>query len=86
MPSIKYDGELNFQVGVGLHQGSALIPFLFAVVMDRLTDEVRQESPWTMFFVDDSVVAAAAAVCRESRVQVEETLDRWRYALGIKYH
>lgn len=25
----------------GLHQGSALSLFLFAVVMDRLTDEVR---------------------------------------------
>lgn len=30
-------------VGVGLHEGSALSPFLFVVVMDRLTDEVRQE-------------------------------------------
>ena len=50
-----------------MHQGSALIPFLFAVVMDRLKDEVRQESPRTMFFADDTVVVvvvAAAAVCR----------------------
>ncbi|KAI5618829.1 presenilin-1, partial [Silurus asotus] len=31
-----------FKVKVGLHQGSALNPFLFAVVMDRLTDKVRQ--------------------------------------------
>ena len=31
----------NFKVKVGLHQGSALSPFLFAVIMDRLTDEVR---------------------------------------------
>ncbi|KAK2882215.1 hypothetical protein Q8A73_022725 [Channa argus] len=38
----------EFKVEVGLHQGSALSPFLFALVMDRLTDEVRQESPWTM--------------------------------------
>ena len=41
-----------------------------------------------MFFADDIVdvvvvvVVAAAAVSRESRVQVEETLDRWWYALG----
>ncbi|KAE8277169.1 hypothetical protein D5F01_LYC25016 [Larimichthys crocea] len=32
----------EFKVEVGLHQGSALSPFLFAMVMDRLTDEVRQ--------------------------------------------
>ena len=33
----------SFKVKVGLHQGSALSPFLFAVIMDRLTDEVRRE-------------------------------------------
>ena len=58
-----------------MHQCSALIPVLFAVVMDRLTVEVRQESPWTMFSADDIaaiVVKAVAAVCRESRVQVDE--------------
>ena len=32
----------SFKVKVGLHQGSALSPFLFAVIMDRLTDEVRE--------------------------------------------
>ena len=31
----------TFKVKVGLHQGSALSPFLFAVIMDRLTDEKK---------------------------------------------
>ena len=35
----------SFKVKVGLHQGSALSPFLFAVIMDRLMDEVRRETP-----------------------------------------
>ena len=39
----------SFKVKVGLHQGSALSPFLFAAIMDRLTDEVGRE-PWTMLF------------------------------------
>ncbi|KAK3548961.1 hypothetical protein QTP70_021770, partial [Hemibagrus guttatus] len=43
----------EFNVEVGLHQGSALSPFLFAIVMDQLSEEVRQESPWTMMFADD---------------------------------
>lgn len=40
----------GFTVGVGLHQGSALSPLLFAVEVDMLKDEVRLESSWTMMF------------------------------------
>ncbi|KAK3507240.1 hypothetical protein QTP70_012139 [Hemibagrus guttatus] len=65
----------EFKVEMGLHQRSALSPFLFAIVMDQLSEEVRQESPWTMMFADDIVI------CSESREQVEENLERWRFAL-----
>ena len=65
----------GFKVEVGLHQGSALSPFLFAILMDRLTDEVRKELPWTMMFADDIVI------CGPSKEQVEEDLEQWRHAL-----
>ena len=65
----------GFEVKVGLHQGSALSPCLFAMMMDRMTDEIREEAPWTMMFADDIVI------CSESKEQVEEKLERWRYAL-----
>ncbi|KAK3519616.1 hypothetical protein QTP86_020190 [Hemibagrus guttatus] len=45
------------------------------MVMDQLSEEVRQEPPWTMMFADDIVI------CSESREQVEENLERWRFAL-----
>ncbi|KAK3553162.1 hypothetical protein QTP86_031739, partial [Hemibagrus guttatus] len=44
-------------------------------MMDQLSEEVRQESPWTMMFADDIVI------CSESREQMEENLERWRFAL-----
>ena len=59
----------SFKVKVGLHQGSALSLFLFAVIMDRITDEVRREPPWTMLFADDIVI------CEETREKAEQTLE-----------
>nr|XP_033508310.1 uncharacterized protein LOC117273288 [Nicotiana tomentosiformis] len=36
----------HFSIVMGLHQGSTLIPFLFALVMDALTHHVQGEVPW----------------------------------------
>ena len=65
----------SFKVKVGLHQGSALRSFLFDVIMDRITDEVRREPPWTVLFADDIVI------CEETREEVERRLESWKYAL-----
>ena len=43
--------------------------------MDRLTDEVRREPPWTMLFADDIVI------CKETREEVERKLESWKYTL-----
>ena len=59
----------------GLYLGSALSPCLFAMVIDRMADEIREEDPWTMMFADDIVIHS------ESKEQVEEKLESWRYAL-----
>ena len=50
-----------------------LSPCLYAIVMDRMTDEIREEAPWTMMFADDIVI------CSESKEQVEEKLESWRF-------
>ena len=46
----------KFKVKVGLHQGSALSPYVFDIVMDVITSEVREEVPWCAMFADDIVL------------------------------
>ncbi|XP_063616024.1 uncharacterized protein LOC134789301, partial [Penaeus indicus] len=65
----------GFKMGVRLHQGSALSLFLFAVIMGKLTVGLRKGAPWSVMFADDTVL------CRESKGEVEEHLERWRHAL-----
>ena len=60
---------------VKVEQGSALSPFLFAVIMNRLTDEVRRQPSRRMLFADDIVI------CEKTREEVERILEYWRYAL-----
>ena len=47
----------EFKVGVGLHQGSALSSFPFAIIMDKLTEDIRKDAPWGMLFADDIVLS-----------------------------
>ena len=68
----------EFEVTVGLHQGSALSPFLFALIMDCMTREVQREAPWDMLFADDVVV------CPEKMEEFEQRLEIWREAMEVR--
>ena len=45
----------DFDIGVGVHQGSILSPSLFIVVMDEVTKKVRNGVPWELGYADDLV-------------------------------
>ena len=65
----------SFQVKVGLHQGSALSPFLFVTLMDVLTEDVRLELPWAMLYADD------IAMCMVETADLNVNLEAWREKL-----
>jgi hypothetical protein len=51
------DGDTSdFPIKIGLHQASALSPYLFALVMDEVTRDTQGDIPWCMFFADDVVL------------------------------
>jgi hypothetical protein len=51
------DGDTNvFLINIGLHQGSALSPYLFALVIDEVTRDIQGDIPWRMFFANDVIV------------------------------
>ncbi len=48
----------EFGVEVELHQGSALSPLLFVVVMDVVTAEIRDGEKWELVFAGDLATVA----------------------------
>ena len=46
----------DFSITIGLHQGSALSPFLFVIIMDELTKAIQNEILQCMLFADDIVL------------------------------
>ena len=45
MVKTKHGNSEEFEVKVGVHQGSVLSPLLFVVVMEALTQDVREDLP-----------------------------------------
>ena len=74
-------GVTEKQMKVGLHQGSAMSPYIFDMVMDVIVAEVNDEVPWSVLFADDIVYVST------SKEEAEATLKLWRRALeerGLK--
>ena len=55
---VRVDSELSeeFEVNVGMYQGSVLSPFLFAVVVDVVTEFVREGALSKLLYADDLVL------------------------------
>jgi hypothetical protein len=55
----------DFLINIGLHQKSALSPYIFALVMDEVIRDIQCGIPWCILFVDDVVLV------NESRTGVD---------------
>jgi len=53
-----YGNSNSFEVKVGMHQGSALSPLLFLIVMEALSREFEVALPCESLHADDLVVIA----------------------------
>ncbi|GJV10816.1 retrovirus-related pol polyprotein LINE-1 [Tanacetum coccineum] len=64
-----------FPVEVGLHQGSTISPYLFALILDKLSRGIQEDIPWCLIFADDIVLVS------ESAKGLNNKLENWREAL-----
>ena len=72
--AVSVDGELSssFSMKFGVHQGSALSPLLFILVMDVLTEDVRGGSLMELLYADYLVL------CGESLNEVMDKYEIWK--------
>nr|GEY30296.1 retrovirus-related Pol polyprotein LINE-1 [Tanacetum cinerariifolium] len=64
-----------FPVDVGLHQGSTISPYLFALILDELSRGIQEDIPWCLIFADDIVLVS------ESTEGLNTRLENWRKVL-----
>ena len=48
-----YGNSKGFQAKVGTHDGSALSPLLFVILMEAISREFRVALPWELLYADD---------------------------------
>ena len=58
--------------------GSALSPYLFALVMDEVTRDIQGDIPWCMLFADDVVLVNNSHTGVTRKLRAMETNSRIR--------
>lgn len=68
----------EFDVKVGMHQGSVLSPILFVIVLEALSQEFRGSLPWEVLYADDLVIMA------KTMEELSITLENWKSRMEVK--
>ncbi|GJY11783.1 retrovirus-related pol polyprotein LINE-1 [Tanacetum coccineum] len=85
-----------FLVEVGLHQGSAISPYLFTLILDELSRGIQENIPWCMIFADDiifivesvegylgSVIHRSGRIDEDVARYIRVGWAKWRAASGV---
>ncbi|VDO23226.1 unnamed protein product [Heligmosomoides polygyrus] len=76
---------MEFLISVGIHQGSALSPLLFVVVMDAISRDLQQPVPWTLLYADDVMLASEGKIELQRQVQAWcDRLERFGLKLNVR--
>ncbi|VDP22515.1 unnamed protein product [Heligmosomoides polygyrus] len=77
--------SMEFPISVGVHQGSALSPLLFVVVMDAITRDLQKLVSWTLLYADDVMLASDDKDELAQEVQAWcDRLERFGLRLNVK--
>ena len=66
----------EFEVKVGVHQGSVLSPLLFIIVLEALSREFRSGVPWEDLYADDLVIAESLEECVRRLLTWKEAMEK----------
>ena len=68
----------EFEVGVGVHQGSVLSPLLFIIVLEALSRGFSKGCPYDLLYADDLAIVAT------SLEELIERLSKWKFEMEAK--
>ena len=66
----------EFEVKVGVHQGSVLSPLLFIIVLEALSREFRSGVPWEDLYADDLIIAESLEECVRRLLTWKEAMEK----------
>jgi len=75
---LKNGTSQEFDVKVGVHQGSVLSPLLFIIVLEALSSKFRKGLPWELLYADDLVLQA------ESEEELRVSIAKWKSGMEDK--
>merc|ERR1712121_308888 len=68
----------DFDIEVGVHQGSSIGPLLFIIVMEEVTKEGRSGDFWDILYADDIILTA------ETIEELKDMFNKWDQQLTSK--